>query len=549
MLRFPATITFGCLILVTTFVLLGCNEQSAPEETPVEGIGATNEVPTPAGADKPWVSIPVTISKETTYITSPLRKDGYVDYLAALRRQYSKGVTADTNGAVLICRAIGPAEFQDSVREVFFEQLGVPVPPAEGKYFIDLHDFAEEHGIDIYADENIDLVSTTLDRPWTPKTSKVAADWLDANDVPLRRVTEASRCDHIYFPLVPKDDDGTLDEVILPLNQLRSLARALRNRAMLRLGEGRVEDAEADLLTIHRLGALTRRVPRTIPKLIGISLHGIAIEGDVFLVQSGNLTNEQATRFRKDREKFLPTDNLSTLVNFEMRFKDLDRACRIFRRGPKDSSADLRFLGIKTSDIQFAQNQQQADDELRVVNEIYDLFLVALQESTFSQRQTALEKLSERGEGGLIEQAIRKHFKELFETLDDFEGEVPEKTSKKKPPSLAEEWLGMMATTVKGIHNAEARGQSRLRMVAILFALASYHDQHAEYPEKISALVPQHIDRLPVDGFDGHPFVYLREKAGFKLYTVGENGKDEGGNDVAFSDDWMIRIPVDPSEK
>ncbi len=33
----------------------------------------------------------VTISKETTYITEPLRPDGYPDYIAALNQRASKG--------------------------------------------------------------------------------------------------------------------------------------------------------------------------------------------------------------------------------------------------------------------------------------------------------------------------------------------------------------------------------------------------------------------------------------------------------------------------
>jgi hypothetical protein len=39
-----------------------------------------------------------TISKETTFITEPLDKDGYPDYAAALNARLSKGVTPENNG-------------------------------------------------------------------------------------------------------------------------------------------------------------------------------------------------------------------------------------------------------------------------------------------------------------------------------------------------------------------------------------------------------------------------------------------------------------------
>ena len=50
----------------------------------------------------------VTISKETTYITEPLRPDGYPDYLAALNQLASKGVTPEDNAVVILVQAFGP---------------------------------------------------------------------------------------------------------------------------------------------------------------------------------------------------------------------------------------------------------------------------------------------------------------------------------------------------------------------------------------------------------------------------------------------------------
>ena len=60
-------------------------------------------------------AVQVTISKETTYLTGPLRKDGSVDYLKALNQQFSKGVTPDNNAAVLYWKAMGPGELRKGV--------------------------------------------------------------------------------------------------------------------------------------------------------------------------------------------------------------------------------------------------------------------------------------------------------------------------------------------------------------------------------------------------------------------------------------------------
>src|SRR5271163_71889 len=59
-------------------------------------------------AKKPYVA--VTISKETTFITAPLRKDGYVNYVAALNQRFGAGVTPENNAAVPFLKAMGPGE-------------------------------------------------------------------------------------------------------------------------------------------------------------------------------------------------------------------------------------------------------------------------------------------------------------------------------------------------------------------------------------------------------------------------------------------------------
>ena len=48
-----------------------------------------------------------TISKETTYVTGPLTKDGTIDYAAALHQRLSQGVTPESNANVLFWKATG----------------------------------------------------------------------------------------------------------------------------------------------------------------------------------------------------------------------------------------------------------------------------------------------------------------------------------------------------------------------------------------------------------------------------------------------------------
>src|SRR6185295_8826104 len=81
-------------------------------------------------AKKPTLKF--TVSKETTSVTEPLDKDGYIDYATALNKQLSKRITPKTNANVLIWLAFGPKPEDRAVPSEFFEQLGIKPPPERG---------------------------------------------------------------------------------------------------------------------------------------------------------------------------------------------------------------------------------------------------------------------------------------------------------------------------------------------------------------------------------------------------------------------------------
>ena len=61
-------------------------------------------------------------------------------------------------------------------------------------------------------------------------------------------------------------------------------------------------------------------------------------------------------------------------------------------------------------------------------------------------------------------------------------------------------------------------------------ALREYRRRHGAYPNALAELVPETLPRTPIDYVDGAPLRYRRSSAGYLLYSVGENGVDDGGN-------------------
>lgn len=66
------------------------------------------------------------------------------------------------------------------------------------------------------------------------------------------------------------------------------------------------------------------------------------------------------------------------------------------------------------------------------------------------------------------------------------------------------------------------------------------------FPESLEELVPDLLKEVPIDPFTGKPLVYRREGAGFIVYSLGSNQKDDGGRSTYMitqlvmdkDDDW-----------
>jgi hypothetical protein len=73
------------------------------------------------------------------------------------------------------------------------------------------------------------------------------------------------------------------------------------------------------------------------------------------------------------------------------------------------------------------------------------------------------------------------------------------------------------------------------RQIAItVIALKRFELKHAQYPENLSQLIPDFMAAVPIDPMSGDPLHYRRQSDdAFLLYSVGENGVDDGG-DPAF---------------
>ena len=86
----------------------------------------------------------------------------------------------------------------------------------------------------------------------------------------------------------------------------------------------------------------------------------------------------------------------------------------------------------------------------------------------------------------------------------------------------------------------ETGTEARLAVAEAVFALRLYKAEHREYPESLDALSPAFLQAVPTDPFTSKPLVYVREGEGFLVYSIGLNGKDDGGLTETEEDDRAV---------
>jgi hypothetical protein len=87
-----------------------------------------------------------------------------------------------------------------------------------------------------------------------------------------------------------------------------------------------------------------------------------------------------------------------------------------------------------------------------------------------------------------------------------------------------------------------ARNQTLANEAFLACGLERYRLAHGQYPETLEALVPQFAEKVPHDIVGGQPLKYSRTADGrFELYSLGWNGKDDGGapGKTTAEGDWV----------
>jgi hypothetical protein len=390
----------------------------------------------------------------------------------------------------------------------------------------------------------LDDAEAAVARPWTRQECPELGAWLDVHREPLELVDAAARCQKFYSPLSDEfmnvgqtKGPVPLLAVLLPgAGKMRMVGRMLCSRAMLRLAEGDAAGAWRDLIACRRLGRLAARGPTLIETLVGYSVENMSSRAMLVLLNQTRPSSAAIKQYQNDLQRLPAITNVSEIVNVSERCNYIDALLVIALDRPEA----MELLGVEPEVGEAAQMFRRVgipafdwDEALKTGNTYYDRLVRGMQLPTYAQRHAAIEELNAD---------IKKRA-----TLRTFDPRG------KREIETARAFASVMAALMLPSLAKVREGEDLLRQTATNMdvALALYrfkNDQH-RYPEQLEQLVPEYLAKMPVDQFNGAPPIYRRTKAGYLLYSVGPNTKDDGGrkdgnaDDIAVTMDSMIDEP------
>lgn len=437
----------------------------------------------------------ISIGRDTTRILAPAGPDGLVDYVAAINERHRSGVTAETNAAGPLVRAFGPSYLPPEDRPRILAALGIGALPEEGKYFVPRPARATK-------------APATL---WPEAEFPEIVEWLRANDGPLALAKAAAERPRCFFPLVAAAGAGTaVIEAWSPEPEpIVELGEALVTRALGRAGEGRIEEAQSDLLAMHRLARHCAGAPGMALRLAGAGLDVLACKCDAALAGSGRMSEAQARELAAALEGLGELVDPVRIVDVDERFACLSMALALARESADGYGED--WNGV-----------------LREINAWYDDLVEAQRQPTFGERarasRAAREEVSRR------QQALRGGYRGVVQTairgLIGGREAVRSMRNRETADLLISRTAGIVDHLIEFERAAVDRDLARAACL-----LAAYKKARGAYPDALAALVPDFAKAMPEDRFSGATLVYRRSGERCVIYSAGPDGEDDGGED------------------
>jgi hypothetical protein len=504
-------------------------------------------------------SPPITLSRETTYITEPLQPNGMPDYERDILDRLRNGVTPQNNAAALIWPTLWPGEARPPEYAIIASELGLSSIPSQRDALVPIRQYlqtvagnkqsveeastavtsapiaGEPGNYQIAQQDPADkLYDQIVGHPWTTAEFPVVAKWIEQNQKPLDRIVEASHRPRCYFPsvtLLDNKPDMMFNMSLSGDQGAREVGRSLMARVMWNLGEHRPKEAWSDLIAIYRTGPLVAQGETLVNELIGMALTGMAVDGTITTL-SENPPVDVARQMLEDLSKLEKYGRSADCIDRSERFSFADCVIAI-SRGELDPKA-LDPNGHAYDELAYLHRFNiNWNAVLRKGNEYYDRLSAAFRLQDPAARQAALARVNADIDSAAANPDAGSYFAAVV-------------NPSARTDLVTSQMIGLLMPAISALDAAENRANAKLGLVQIAAALAVFHAEHGAYPAKLEELVPALLDKLPSDAYGNQAWFYLPTTDSYLLYSGGSNVGDEHGSndrDTIFEGYRLDRLP------
>lgn len=325
--------------------------------------------------------------------------------------------------------------------------------------------------------------------PLTEETKALVTEYLADNEQTLELLHKGAAIEHSRYP-------GDFSEgyylVLTHFSNVRTGAKMLILEAALHAENDKPDMAVGSIRSIFGLGRSLSKEPSIVSQLVRIACQALAVSALEHAINKTEFTDEQLVNLSR------------TLANAE----DLSGMTRAF--------VGERCAGVSIFKAPASQ--------------IVPLFGGSSRPGVFS---IALYKFA-----GLADM-------DAITYLDLMEGYIETTQLPTHQRRSAVDAIGAKIGTIPKIHillcafmpalgrvtMIDIRIIAQLRTARVGLAIQRYRLATGSFPDALSELVPAYLEAVPKDPFDDKELRYKKLETGFVVYSIGEDGTDDGGKE------------------
>jgi hypothetical protein len=230
----------------------------------------------------------------------------------------------------------------------------------------------------------------------------------------------------------------------------------------------------------------------------------------------------------------------------------VEHLVRLATLGSALSQTQLVLIELQLTDAQLARLQQQlAATELQAT----------FTRSLIGERALSYQSLQETGAIMLSDDC--KSYLEVMTSMIDFSSQPPFVGRQRwqtlvdgykglppaglPPPKSANVFIALALPSLTASFDAYATASAYRDALLVAIAADRHRLKTGRFPSQLSELTPDYLASVPHDPFDGQPLRFRAEGNDILVYSIGRDGKDDGGqNSPAKSSepDIVVRVPA-----